>query len=271
MAYHRSPNDPAVGFVVLALLKPEFEQWLREQPEPDIIPKLISRPSVLCDDLELGHINASGILTGSVIGFGIVKDCPEGTYGEIDMALMEHSINYFREFKLFEMMIEAHSAKIIKELVRVGFVVVNDYKEWWNENDGKREVCPLLMTINRQQAEETKDYNTMRMFYSGEPKFGFKVLEREVIEAALQGKTDADIAAILSIGQSTLKKRWGSIYDKALEIFDEDMDPEHKMKGLGSSAKERAKEKRRTLVEYVRAHREELRPFGIDPRRKNSD
>jgi len=90
------------------------------------------------------------------------------------------------------------------------------------------------------------------------PRFGFTVLEQEALELALDGLTDESIARTTGASLSTIKKRFRAIYEKVQDETFEDG-------GLGLSRLNdgaRGVETRRRLLNYLRDHREELRPYS---------
>jgi hypothetical protein len=76
---------------------------------------------------------------------------------------------------------------------------------------------------------------------------------------ALLVQSDSMIAERLGLSPSTLKKTWRSIYDRVsrvdplLDAFDRPP--------MSSAVTARGKEKRTRLIEYLRLHMGELRPF----------
>ena len=77
-------------------------------------------------------------------------------------------------------------------------------------------------------------------------------------------RSDEEIAALLDVTLSTVKKRWASIYDCVAEQQPEAL-PEA---GGGAipAPQTRGQEKRRHLLSYLRQHPEELRPCGKKPK-----
>jgi hypothetical protein len=78
-----------------------------------------------------------------------------------------------------------------------------------------------------------------------------------MLQRALQGKTDTQLARVLDLALPTIKSRWRAIYDRAGQLAPEIL-PDT---GVPSpdTAGSRKQEKRRQLLEYLRRHPEELR------------
>ena len=86
-----------------------------------------------------------------------------------------------------------------------------------------------------------------------EPKLGLSFGEQEVIEFALLGHTDAEIAVLLKIGEDGLKKRWRAVYVR-VSAADSSLIPESAAPQI----------KRKLILEALRGRLEEIRPY---PRR----
>jgi hypothetical protein len=96
------------------------------------------------------------------------------------------------------------------------------------------------------------------MYRYQEPVLRLSPAEQNLLAAALSGKTDAELSAVLGLSIEAIKKRWMSIFDRVDEFkadiltrTDEDSDG-------------RGPQKRHRVVAYVRNHPEELRPFAWD-------
>ncbi len=96
---------------------------------------------------------------------------------------------------------------------------------------------------------------------SHHPKFGFSFLEQETLKLALDGRTDESIAQVTGVSLSTTKKRFRAIYDK---VQNASADPETVICAESLSDGARGPEMRRTLLNYLRAHPEELRPYSVE-------
>ena len=82
------------------------------------------------------------------------------------------------------------------------------------------------------------------LFLSQQPRFYFAPSERRVLRAALTGRSDSEIAALLGVSHDAVKGAWKVVFRRVAE-----------------SAGEDASHGRRRLLEYLRQHPEELRPY----------
>jgi DNA-binding CsgD family transcriptional regulator len=90
------------------------------------------------------------------------------------------------------------------------------------------------------------------------PRFGFTLLEQDTLLLALDGHTDEAIAETSGASLSTIKKRFRTIYAK---VQDASTDEETAILSEAVSMGARGVETRRRILNYLREHRQELRPY----------
>ena len=99
-----------------------------------------------------------------------------------------------------------------------------------------------------------------RMFAFREPFLDLTINQKKVLDLALEGYRDSEIARFLGLAPNAVRMRWRGIYEKmqaALPgIFDECQEA-----GEGR----RGREKRRIAIRYIREHPEEIRPVLVLP------
>jgi hypothetical protein len=89
------------------------------------------------------------------------------------------------------------------------------------------------------------------------PVLGFNRSEQRLLSCALPGETDEQVAEMLKISLSAVKKMWVSIYRRVEDCLPE-LIPDTLPSDIPASG--RGREKRRRLLVYLREHPEELRP-----------
>jgi hypothetical protein len=89
------------------------------------------------------------------------------------------------------------------------------------------------------------------------PELAFTRSEQRLLSRALDGETDERLSELLAISLAVVKKTWNSIYWKV-----EDRSPELFPVSSHAIPTHRGREKRRTLLHYLREHPEELRPYS---------
>ena len=91
-----------------------------------------------------------------------------------------------------------------------------------------------------------------RNFVYTPPRIFFDRRDQEVLQLALSGAPDEEIANNLGVGQPAIAKRWLRIYDRV----------GRRLPNLlpATPGGKRGAEKRRLLLRYLQDHLEELRP-----------
>lgn len=93
-----------------------------------------------------------------------------------------------------------------------------------------------------------------RLFHYFRPQLNLTSAEKEIIELALDGKTNSQIAQRLNTSLSAVKMRWDRIYQR----FERQVP--HVLEGLSDSTDRRGTERRRTILRYVDDNPAEVRP-----------
>jgi len=87
------------------------------------------------------------------------------------------------------------------------------------------------------------------------PELRLRPAEQELLAAALNGSTDAELSQELGLSVESTKKRWLSVFDRVGRYKPEILaEPSTEKEGRGQ-------QKRHRIVAYVRQHPEELRPY----------
>ncbi len=134
----------------------------------------------------------------------------------------------------------------------------SDYSDFYDKNRlAKPRPRPLLFGISREEWLERPASIAGSMFMYTPPRFQFSEGAQELLAGALEGDTDIALANDLHISLSAVKMRWRVIYERVQSVA-----PELFVTQTARiSESSRGKEKRRCVVEYVRNHPEELRPY----------
>lgn len=121
---------------------------------------------------------------------------------------------------------------------------------------------PELYGLSREEAARLLPGSPVRdAFQFTPPRFGFAPSERRLLRLAVTQLTDEAIGDELGISAHGVKKLWRQVHLRAVaampQLFDE---PEAGAEAAGSG---RGAEKRRVLLQYLRQHPEELRPYAL--------
>ena len=117
---------------------------------------------------------------------------------------------------------------------------------------------PCLVGLTKKEAFAYPGSSVADLFFYTPPRFLFNRSQRILLQHALRGETCERLAASLSVSRWTVKKRWHAIYERVADV-DSELLPSPIADGPASSS--RGTERRRYLLNYLRQHLEELRPF----------
>jgi DNA-binding CsgD family transcriptional regulator len=123
--------------------------------------------------------------------------------------------------------------------------------------------APSPRWANQRRGACASRRNIGSLFVYTAPRFHFSRSERVLLQHALMGETCEQLAASLSLSPWTVKKRWHAICDRVAAVDGELLPPPI---AYGAHASSRGAERRRHLLNYLRQHLEELRPYK-PPRR----
>jgi hypothetical protein len=127
---------------------------------------------------------------------------------------------------------------------------------------------PHLVGITREIELARRGSWISTLFDYRPPRFGFSRGEQQLLLTALtsfQG-TDQELAGALHLSIPTIKKMWASIYRRVADC-DRGLVPDSMLSESGTH--ERGREKRRSLLAYLREHPEELRLHSSKLLRQN--
>jgi hypothetical protein len=119
---------------------------------------------------------------------------------------------------------------------------------------------PCLVGLTKKEALAYPGSTVAGLFIYAPPRFLFNRSQRVLLQHALRGETCDTLAALLSVSRWTVKKRWHAIYERVADV-DSELLPPQIANGLDASS--RGMERRRHLLNYLRQHLEELRPYGL--------
>jgi hypothetical protein len=136
-----------------------------------------------------------------------------------------------------------------------------DYSDYFRKNGlakQKSSQRPSLVGLTKGEALAHPGGNIARLFIYTAPRFHFNRSQRVFLQHALVGETCEKLATSLSLSPWTVKKRWRAIYDRVVDVDRELLPPSIAYSVHTSS---RGAECRRHLLNYLRQHLEELRPY----------
>jgi hypothetical protein len=215
--------------------------------------------------LETAHANAMGALNIVVTHHGY-----EERYEESDEKLRAASYELVRKY-LSGWNLRTYTAEVFardsmrdgKEMGEaLGFRVRRYAKEQLYLAGIPPERAPWVWTATREEAfAKPAGLGLALIFQSfSRPRFGFSFAEQDTLELALDGHTDEGIASAMSASVATIKKRFRAIHEK---VEDAALDEGTALVCVASGTGVRGPETRRWILNYLRDHREELRPYSM--------
>lgn len=122
--------------------------------------------------------------------------------------------------------------------------------------------APWVWTATRQDAlSKPAGLGLALIFLSfSRPRFGFSFAEQDTLELALDGHTDEGIASAMNTSTATIKKRFRAIHEK---VEDATLDELTALVREPAKVGVRGPESRRWILNYLRDHHEEMRPYSM--------
>jgi len=119
-----------------------------------------------------------------------------------------------------------------------------------------------LYGLHRDEAARLLPGSPVRdAFQFTPPRFGFAASERRLLRLAVTQLTDEAIGDELGISGHGVKKLWRQVHQRAQDAMPHLFDDGVSGSGNGADSSGRGPEKRRVLLQYLRQHPEELRPY----------
>ncbi len=255
-----------LGSGVSAFVSDAFIREVKQPPffwfGPELARRIATGASPLLSDREIREANACGGLN-LLTWEGCIR--PEeikrpDVYNKVMSAFLEEHRGY-----LFKEIIgtQAETVERFLSMIKSGGMLLDALSgEWKDAYSGEpQEIIQRPHVLGLSREIETRRPGSLvgMLFDHQPPRLGFSASEQRLLQAALRGGTDEELSVELEISLSAVKKAWRTIYERV----------EASLPGLvpfnlaaGDSMPQRAKEKKRQLMVYLRDHPEELRPVS---------
>jgi hypothetical protein len=132
---------------------------------------------------------------------------------EIRIQLTKAFLNDFRGYRLRELLTEVLGEEELRWAVSGGFMLRHGYDDWYRAHQGPTP-RRYLIGADRKEALSVEGTILTLLFHYREPVCRFSRSERRLLQVAVTGATDSDIAAALGISLSVVKKRWTAIFER---------------------------------------------------------
>jgi len=252
-----------LGVGGIAFLNDEFVSRAKRSPYfwmvPTLVSGLLGGDAPILSDAEVCRANTFEGL--SVFSWPLGFHEEHLLRPEFSNFLMGSFIHELRGYNLKEYLGQAAEVEATRAILRSGAVLLTPSGHYHELRTGKEHLLakPHLLVITRERALLQVGSWSSSLFIYSPPSIGFPRGERRLLEEALRGGSDEELAEELEISLSAVKKAWRSVYDRvgrsAIRVLPKDSDD--------SQYGERGKGKKHRLLTYIREHPEELRPISF--------
>jgi DNA-binding NarL/FixJ family response regulator len=251
-----------IGVGGIAFLNDEFVTHAKKPPyfwiAPTLMRRLLAGDTPILSDTEVCRANTLEGL--SVFSWPLGFRQEHLLHPEFLNFLMSSFIHELRGYNLKEYLGQATDVEATRATLHGGAVLLTPNGHF-NELPRAEEHLlsqPHLLVISRDQALLQVGCWSSSLFIYRPPTVGFSRSEQRLLEEALRGGSDEELAKELEISVSAVKKAWRSVYDRvdrsSIGIFP---------KASDNGDAERGKGKKHRLLAYIREHPEELRPVSL--------
>jgi DNA-binding CsgD family transcriptional regulator len=166
-----------------------------------------------------------------------------------------------RGYRIKEFLADPVGEETSQWMLNAGAHLRCDYSNYFRKNrfpEPEPSQRPFLVGLTKEEALPHPGSSLAGLFIYAVPRFHFSRSQRVLLQHALLGETCEKLAASLSLSPWTVKKRWHAIYERVADVDRELLPPPIP---YGAHASSRGAERRRHLLNYLRQHLEELRPY----------
>ena len=221
--------------------------------------RLLAGDDVLPTREQLAHANAGSNVNVLVLHFGLRE--PDLSQERSARALLAASGAFYffhGGFRIKRMIGEFYGKQELEYVTAGGFRLTHDFsREQPDRFSGiPAEHRPYLFMQRREWIAPAAANPLSQLFHTPAPRIQFSNKERYILERALLNQSDEEIAAAMRVTVNAVKQTWRNIFDRVARRAPQVM-PSNDLEQSGR----RGVEKRRHLLDYLRAHLEELRPY----------
>jgi len=249
----RPAGQRLLGLGMAIALPPAWQRRLREAPPPcvaaELYRALLDGEVAPPDDKELAAANAAGEVAFAVLHYHqrLTDFADPDT-----LQLLAAAMAQFRG---------AHAGWRLAALYQEGCAPEGDYllSMGFRARTAPTEPgAPVLYGLLREEAARQLPGTPVRdVFQFVPPLLGLSGSERRLLRLAVADLTDEQAGDELGLSAHTIKKLWKSSHQRATERMPDLFDAPT----ADTDGSTRGPEKRRSLLQYLRQHPEELRPY----------
>jgi hypothetical protein len=263
------PRPPicCLGFTVI--VRDDFIRELKTPPHfwtgPEMIRRIVRGESPFLTSKEIREANSRDGLN-LVCWDNWVRPGYE-VHGDLNRSMMSVFIETHRGYLWKELISsQIHSPEQLGYVFKTGGYFwdpfAGAYTSTLTKTPGEILASPHVLGMTRELDAERGTWSGSwvgNLFDYHPPNLGLSRGEQRMLSIALPGATDETLAERMNISLSAVKKVWISIYRRVEESLPELVPDSDQMEFPVSV---RGREKRRSVLAYLREHPEELRPFS---------
>jgi DNA-binding CsgD family transcriptional regulator len=262
----RRPGSRIVSFNGLVFVTDKFCSEARSTLPPYLGPELarryLSYQLPVLNREQIARANARDGLNVLLCFEGYARDIFSRERFLVVRGKQNESLNFaLKGYRVKEFLADQIRENILQWMLGAGNRLRRDYSNWFRKHGVlKREAseCPRLVGLTREEALANPGSSVAGLFIYTPPRFQFNRSQRLLLQHALMGETSEQLASSLSLSVWTVKKLWRAIYDRVADV-DRELLPASI--AYGAHVSSRGRERRRRLLNYLRQHLEELRPY----------
>ena len=270
---HREARSPILMVAVSAFVNDDFMVEIKAPPHfwlgPELVRRITRGKSPLLTGKQLREANSGGGLN-----LLVWEGCPRAEHlldGELLRYLMIAFVQEHRGFRWKEIASQSSTPEHLAFSLNTGGLLwdptAGGYISVTSQAPEDIVARPHLVGVTREIEQNRQSRWTGNwvgtLFDYQAPVFGLSPNEQGLLSSALSGATDEQLAGSLAVSLSAVKKVWASIYRRVEACVPEPGRGAPRLQGPASS---RGREKRRSLLNYLREHPEELRPGSLRSR-----
>lgn len=249
----RPPGQRLVGLGMTVALDALWQDRMRENPPPHAgaiwYRDFMDGRTAPLDDKALGRANTSGRVGMLVLHYA--QQAIDPSDPQVQQVLMT-AMQLFRG---------AHGGLQLRDVWQEALAEGGDYLlgMGFRRRTDRGPGQPDLFGLDRDEAQRMFPGSPVRdVFQFVQPVMGLTAAERRALRLAVGELTDEEIAEEIGVSLHTLKKVWRSVCQRAADALPDMFAAAGNEPADGT----RGPEKRRYLLQYLRQHPEELRPWA---------
>jgi hypothetical protein len=262
----KPPPSRIVSFSATVFVTDEFCCEARSKLPPylgvHVARRFLSGKSPLLNCKQVARVNARKGLNVIMCFGGCHSD---GLSPEELLAVREKQSEAFhishRGYRMKEFLADVIGGEAANWMLDAGAHLRRDYSRYFEKQRAPMPEAsqhPRLVGLTKKEALANPGSYLSSLFVYTPPRFHFSPSEQLLLQHALAGETCDELAKSLFVSPWTVKKRWHAIYERVANVDRELLPPV----ANGPHVVSRGAERRRHLLNYLRQHLEELRPWS---------